>query len=114
MKRRQKEKSPPGPHPKTIDEIKREAKKSPDETYFTTGEVSRLLGEVISRSTVSRMFDRGHFAGRVNPLTGRREIKWQAVVEWLKSKGISADKIAMIEKQHGEGWAPLKKKNEAE
>ncbi len=111
VKRKQRGKSLSGPRPKPIDEIKREARKSPDEAYFTTGEICRLLGGVISRSTVSRMFDRGRFSGRVNPITGKREIKWKAVVEWLKGRGLSADKIAMIEKQHGEEWAPLKKMN---
>ena len=103
-----------GGQPKAIDEIKRKAMERPDEAYLTTGEVSRLLSGVISRSTVARIFDRGNFEGRVNPLTGKRQIKWRAVIEWLKRKGFAVDRIAIIEKRYGEGWTGLKGKDESE
>jgi len=113
MEKKQMEKSSAGKRgrpPKAIDEIKRKAKARRDKAYFTTGEISILLGGLISRSTAARMFDRGNFEGRVNPLTGKREIKWRAVIEWFKRKGLAADKIAIIEKRYGEEWTHLKRK----
>jgi hypothetical protein len=84
------------------------------EVYFTTGKLSRLLGGIISQPTVSRLFDRGEFGGRVNPLTGRREIEWGSVIEWLKGKGLSEDTNALIEKRRGEEWKRLKRKGKSE
>ena len=80
------------------------------EVYLTTGKTSLLLGGIISQATVSRLFDRGELGGRVNPLTGRREIEWGSVIEWLKGKGLSEDKIALVEKKRGEEWKRLKRK----
>jgi hypothetical protein len=82
--------------------------------YLTTGELSGLLRGMISRSTISRLFDRGEFGGRVNPLTGKREIEWRSVVEWLKGKGLSEDKIALVKKRRGEEWTHLKRKGKRE
>ena len=116
MKRRRKKESSvcrPGRQPQTIDEIKKKVEGRPDEAYLTTGEVSRLLDGVISRSTVTRLFDRGSFEGRVNPITGKRQIKWRAVEKWLEQKGYTAEKIAVIEKRHGEGWTGLRRKNKS-
>ncbi len=104
----------PGRGLKTLDEIKREAKTRPQEAYFTTREVSRLLGGVISRSTVARMFDQGDFEGRFNPLTGRREIKWRAVLEWLKGKGFTVDTIGIVEKRQGDIRTNLHNKEESQ
>jgi len=84
------------------------------EAYFTTGELCILLGGVVSRSTVVRLFDQGELGGRVNPLTGRREIEWGSVVEWLKRKGLSKDKVALVEKRCGIKWKRLKKKGKSE
>jgi hypothetical protein len=53
---------------------KDESRKS--NVYLTTGEMSALFKGMLSHSTISRLFDRGEFGGRVNPLTGRREIEW--------------------------------------
>ena len=82
--------------------------------YFTTGKLSRLLGNIISQATVSRMFDRGELGGRVNPLTGRREIEWGSVIELLRRKGLSKDKVALVEKRCGVKWKRLKKKGKRE
>ena len=81
--------------------------------YFTTGKISGLLGNIISQATVSRLFDRGELGGRVNPLTGRREIEGGSVVEWLKGKGLSKEKIALVEKRRGEEWKRLKRKGKS-
>ena len=91
------------------DEIVHEAKK--DEAYYSTGQISRLLGRIVSQATVTRLFDQGKLGWRVNPVTGRREIKWGAVVEWLREKGLSPDKILLIDKQRGEEWTRLKRKD---
>ena len=80
------------------------------ELYLTTGEIPAFLGNIISQATVSRLFDRGELGGRVNPLTGRREIEWGSVLEWLKGKGVSENKIALVEKRRGEAWKRLKRK----
>ena len=95
-----------------MDEITDEVKK--DETYFSTGQISRLLGRIVSQTTVTRLFDRGKLGGRVNPITERREIKWGAVREWLKEKGLSEDKIKLVEKRRGEEWTRLRRKGKSE
>ncbi len=82
-----------------------------DERFFSTGDISRLLDGLISRSTVTRLFDQGKLAGRVNPITGRRDIEWQVVIEWLKEQGVSPDNLVHVEKRRNEGWTPLKRKN---
>jgi hypothetical protein len=83
------------------------------ERYFTTGQISGLLKGIITLSTVGRLFDRGELGGRVNPLTGRREIEWVSVIEWLKEKGLSEDKIALVEKRRGEEWKRLTRKGQS-
>ncbi len=103
-----------GPRPKTIDEIKKKANERTDEACLTTGEVSRLLGGLISRATVTRLFDQGNLDGRVNPMTGERQIKWRAVIEWLKGKGLVMDETAIIEKSCAEEWPDLKRKDKTE
>ncbi len=67
--------------------------------YFTPGEISILLDEIVSRSTVSRLFDQGKLTGLVNPITGRRVISWHSVIEWLKSKGMLPENVAVLEKK---------------
>ena len=92
-----------------LKEIESKAKTKEEEAYFSTGQISRLLGGIVSISTVSRMFDQGRFGGRVNPVTGRRQIAWQGVMEYLKERGLSEDKIALVEKRRGEEWTKLKR-----
>ena len=84
------------------------------EVYLTTGKLAVLLGNIISQATVSRLFDRGELGGRVYPITGRRDIEWGSVIEWLKGKGFSEDKIALVEKRRGEAWKRLKRKTKVE
>ena len=94
--------------------MKQRDERTKGEVYFTTGKISALLGNIVSQATVSRLFDRGELGGRVNPLTGRREIEWGSVLEWLKGKGVSKDKIALVEKRRGEAWKRLKRKTKEE
>ena len=93
--------------------MKKGEERKKGEVYLTTGEIPALLGNMISQATVSRLFDRGELGGRVNPLTGRREIEWGSVLEWLKGKGVSRDKIALVEKRRGEAWRRLKRKGKS-
>ena len=92
-----------------VEEIESKVETEKDKAYFSTGEVSRLLGGIVSRATVTRMFDRGRFGGQVNPLTGRRKIEWRGVIEFLKERGLSEDNIAIVEKRRGEQWTALKR-----
>jgi len=46
--------------------------------HYSTGEAAQLLN--ISRSTISRKFDRGVFSGRKNPITGERFISRESLV----------------------------------
>ena len=94
--------------------MKKKDERKEGETYLTTGKLTILLGGIISQATVSRLFDRGELGGRVNPITGRREIEWGSVIEWLKGKGLSEDKIALVEKRRGEAWKRLKRKGKSE
>lgn len=49
---------------------------------FTTGEAARLLN--ISRSTVSRKFDKGILQGKKNPITGERLISYKSLEALIK------------------------------
>lgn len=50
-----------------------------DQELLTTGEAAVMLE--VSRSTVSRRFDKGELQGRVHPITGERLISRQSVLE---------------------------------
>ena len=52
---------------------------------LTTGEVSRMLGGIITQRTVIRFFDKGILTGRRHPVTGQRVIDRESV-EALKRK----------------------------
>jgi len=53
-----------------------------DQELLTTGEAATMLE--ISRSTVSRRFDKGELRGRVHPITGERLISRQSVLEIIR------------------------------
>ena len=57
---------------------------------LTAGEVSKMLGRVISRSTVIKYFDRGILTGWKHPVTGRMFIDPASVktlkLIWRRSK----------------------------
>jgi len=52
---------------------------------LTTGEAAVLLH--VSRSTVSRLFDRGKLSGEANPITGERRISRHSILELLRKHG---------------------------
>ena len=55
---------------------------------LTTGEVSRMLGRVISRSTVIRFFDQGILTGWKHPVTGYRVVDLESVKALARKSGI--------------------------
>jgi CheY-like chemotaxis protein len=57
--------------------------------FFTTGEVAELLQ--ISKSTVSRKFDRGIFLGRKNSITNERSITRESLEDFMRRYGMSLD-----------------------
>ena len=48
---------------------------------YSTGEAAKLLN--VSRSTISRKFDRGVFSGKQNPITGERFISRESLVAFM-------------------------------
>lgn len=57
--------------------------------YLTTGEAAELLN--ISRSTVSRRFDLGVLRGRVHPITGKRMIDRDSLLDFVKQHDLPVD-----------------------
>lgn len=64
--------------------------------YLTTGEVAQLLN--ISRSTVSRKFDKGVFLGQKNQITGERLISRESIASFAEQYNLSFESLA-IEKR---------------
>lgn len=69
----------------------------PFKEFLTTGEAARLLN--ISRSTVSRDFDRGLLQGRKNPITGERLISRDSLISFMKKYKLSPDPSAIGRKK---------------
>jgi hypothetical protein len=55
---------------------------------LTVGEVSKMLGGIISKPTVQRYLDQGILTGWKNPITGRRVIDLESVRALAKKSGI--------------------------
>jgi hypothetical protein len=64
--------------------------------FYTTGEAAELL--TISRSTISRKFDRGVFFGRKNPITGERMISRESLTAFMKQYNLPME-VLTIEKK---------------
>lgn len=64
---------------------------------YTTGEAAELLK--ISRSTISRKFDRGIFFGKKNPITGDRMISRESIVAFMKQYNLSPEALALEKKR---------------
>jgi len=58
---------------------------------LTTGDVSRMLGRVISRSTVIKYFDRGILTGWKHPVTGRMFIDSESVKTLKRIRAITTE-----------------------
>jgi len=55
---------------------------------LTAGEVSKMLGRVISRSTVIKYFDKGILTGWKHPVTGYRVVDLESVKALARKSGI--------------------------
>jgi CheY-like chemotaxis protein/predicted DNA-binding transcriptional regulator AlpA len=64
---------------------------------LTTGEVAQMLN--ISRSTVSRKFDKGVFFGQKNPITGERMISRESLTSFVEQYNLSLDSLAIEKKK---------------
>ena len=65
--------------------------------FLTTGEASKLLN--ISRSTVSRNFDKEILHGQRNPITGERLISWESLVGFMKQYDLPLDPALMAKRK---------------
>ena len=65
--------------------------------YYTTGEAAELLH--ISRSTISRKFDRGVFFGKKNPITGERMISRESMAAFMKQYNLPVETLAIEKKR---------------
>lgn len=64
---------------------------------LTTGEVAQLLN--ISRSTVSRKFDKGVFFGHKNPITGERLIGRESLTSFVEQYNLTLNSLAVEKKK---------------
>lgn len=58
---------------------------------LSTGDVVEILHPWVSRSTVSRYFDKGILKGIKNPVTGKRMVNFESVVEFSKKYNIDIE-----------------------
>ncbi len=65
--------------------------------FFTTGEAAELLH--ISRSTISRNYDKGIFAGRKNPITGERLIGRESLTAFMEKYNLALDSLLIPKKK---------------
>ncbi|HSR09934.1 MAG TPA: helix-turn-helix domain-containing protein [Thermodesulfobacteriota bacterium] len=68
-----------------------------EDDFLTTGEAAKLV--TISRSTISRNFDKGIFQGKKNPITGERLISRQSLIEFLKQYNVPYDALIVAKKK---------------
>jgi DNA-binding response OmpR family regulator len=64
---------------------------------YSTGEAATLLN--ISRSTISRKFDRGVLSGKKNPITGERLISRESLVAFVDHYKLLLEKLDIEEKK---------------
>lgn len=55
---------------------------------FTTGDAAAILHPWVSRSTVSRYFDKGILGGVKNPITGKRMIDFDSLMTFAEKHGV--------------------------
>ena len=65
--------------------------------FLTTGEAAAVLN--ISRSTISRKFDRGVFQGKKNPITGERMVGRESLEAFAKQFNLQLNALAMARKK---------------
>jgi CheY-like chemotaxis protein len=65
--------------------------------FLTTGEASKLIN--ISRSTISRNFDKGIFQGKKNPITGERFISRDSLISFMKQYNLPLEALDLEKKK---------------
>jgi len=65
--------------------------------FYTTGEASELLK--ISRSTISRKFDRGVIFGKKNPITGERLVSQESLMALMKEHNLPIETLVIEKKR---------------
>lgn len=65
--------------------------------FLTTGEAAKLVN--ISRSTISRNFDKGIFQGKKNPITGERLISRDSLISFMKQYDLPLDALVLEKKK---------------
>lgn len=65
--------------------------------FLSTGEAAKLVS--ISRSTISRDFDKGILQGRKNPITGERFISRESLISFLKQYNLPYDALVSEKKR---------------
>lgn len=65
--------------------------------FLTTGEASKMVN--ISRSTISRNFDKGIFQGKKNPITGERLISRESLINFMKQYDLPVDSLTFEKKR---------------
>jgi excisionase family DNA binding protein len=69
--------------------------KNTTKTFFTTGEVARILG--VATMTVIKYCKRGELAVQQSKLTGYRRIPREAVVDFMKKRSIPLERLDTVE-----------------
>jgi len=65
--------------------------------FLSTGEAAKLVS--ISRSTISRDFDKGILQGKKNPITGERLISRESLISFLKQYNLPYDALIVEKKK---------------
>ena len=65
--------------------------------FYTTGEAADLLN--ISRSTISRKFDRGMLFGKKNPITGERMISRESIATLMQQFNLPGEALVIEKKR---------------
>jgi len=65
--------------------------------FYTTGEAAELLN--ISRSTISRKFDRGGISDKKNPITGERLVARESLLTFLKERNLPIEALVIEKKR---------------
>ncbi len=64
--------------------------------FYTTGEAAEVLQ--ISRSSISRKFDRGIISGKKNPVTGERLVSRESLVAFMEQHHLPVESMVMEKK----------------
>ena len=65
--------------------------------FYTTGEAAELIR--ISRSTISRKFDRGGISGKKNPITGERLVARESLITFMKERNLPIEALVIEKKK---------------